>query len=108
MRIRIVQKPTMASIDGIRLDLFEPGGEFEVGPTLAALLLVEGFAEPVDAEPSPPLETRPDPPPPVASRDSMPPNLYREDSPPYLDRELATDQNRPHRSRRRARKRTRA
>jgi hypothetical protein len=54
MRIRILQKPDTASIDGIRLDCFEPGFRYDVGPLLGALLLAEGWAEPVaDDEPAP-------------------------------------------------------
>jgi hypothetical protein len=49
MRIRVIQKPSLQSIDGIRLDLFQPGQQYEVGTTLAMLFLAEGWAEPVDA-----------------------------------------------------------
>jgi hypothetical protein len=113
MRIRIVRKPTTASIDGIRLDLFEPGREFDVGPTLAALLLVERFAEPVIAEARPEVQA-PDPPAPPATPllprpspvrpDAMPPNLHREICPPYLDRAIAAEAVKRPRNRRRARK----
>src|SRR4051812_34909589 len=47
MRIRVRQKPGVPSIDGIRLDLFEPGDEYDVGTTLAMLALADGWAEPV-------------------------------------------------------------
>jgi hypothetical protein len=47
MRIRILQKPEQASIDGIRLDRFQPGGVYDVGNALGELLLAEGWGEPV-------------------------------------------------------------
>jgi hypothetical protein len=50
MRIRIRQKPTLPEVDGIRLDVFAPGMQYEVGPTLGALFLAEGWAEPVVSE----------------------------------------------------------
>ena len=50
MRIRIVQLPTMESLDGIRLDHFAIGGEYEVGNCIGALLLAEGWAEPVSLD----------------------------------------------------------
>jgi hypothetical protein len=47
MRIRVIQKPLAASVDGIRLDLFEVGSQYDVGTTLGTLALAEGWAEPV-------------------------------------------------------------
>ena len=47
VRIRIVQKPTSHSIDGVRLDAFELGHQYEVGNALGALFLSEGWAEPL-------------------------------------------------------------
>jgi hypothetical protein len=47
IRLRIVQHPPIADVDGIRLDYFEVGAEYHVGNTIAALLLAEGWAEPV-------------------------------------------------------------
>ena len=41
LRIKILQKPPTSSIEGIRLDRFEPGFLYEVGNTLGALLLAE-------------------------------------------------------------------
>jgi hypothetical protein len=46
MRIKIVQQPPIVEIDGIRLDSFEVGLEYEVGNTVAAVFLAEGWAEP--------------------------------------------------------------
>ena len=89
MRIRIVRRPGVQSIDGIRLDRFEPGYKYDVGNSLAALLLAEGWAtpEPLD-EPAlliPMSEVEPgraQPP-----RDpANPPNLIRELYPPYFER----------------------
>jgi hypothetical protein len=45
MRIRIIQAPTSASIDGLRLDGFKPGRQYEVDTTLATYLFAEGWAE---------------------------------------------------------------
>src|SRR5438270_207186 len=50
MRIRVIQKPREACIDGIQLDRFFPGMQYEVGPTLGALFLAEGWAEPIDSQ----------------------------------------------------------
>ncbi len=47
MRIRIVQKPPIDDVDGIRLDVFQTGFQYEVGHQLGALLLAERWAEPV-------------------------------------------------------------
>ena len=44
MRIRVIQKPRERSIDGIQLDRFRPGVLYEVGTTLGALFLAEGWA----------------------------------------------------------------
>ena len=93
MRIRILQIPRLACIDGIRLDQFVDGHQYEVGNTLGALFLCEGWAEPVD-DPSPalviPLREFPvDAPPPRPT----PPNLTRETHPSTADapRAMALD-----------------
>lgn len=93
MRIRIVQRPPETSIDGIRLDRFEPGRQYEVGNTLGALFLAEGWATPVELD-EPPLpvpfsESDPFDPrrlyqPPDAKPD--PANLVRDTYPPKRDR----------------------
>ena len=49
MRIRVVQKPGSTSIDGIRLQDYESGHSYEVGTTVGALMLAEGWAVPDDA-----------------------------------------------------------
>ena len=46
MRIKIVRMPTQTAVDGIRLDGFHPGSSYEVGTTVAALFLAEGWAVP--------------------------------------------------------------
>jgi hypothetical protein len=50
LRIRIIQKPSRRSIDGIQLGRFQPGCQYEVGNVLGALMLSEGWAEPVADE----------------------------------------------------------
>jgi len=47
LRIRVVQKPSLPSIDAIALDRFVPCHTYEVGNALGAYLLAEGWAEPV-------------------------------------------------------------
>jgi hypothetical protein len=39
-------------VDGIAVDAFEVGREYEVGPSLGALFLAERWAEPVTADPA--------------------------------------------------------
>ena len=46
MRITVIHKPTMACIDGIRLDVFEVGHYYDVGSLLGAVMLAEGWAAP--------------------------------------------------------------
>lgn len=82
MRILIVRKPSEC-IDGIRLDQFVPGHQYEVGNTLGALFLCEEWAEPVD-DPTPALVI----PPHEFNADgvkSWPQNLMREFFPPHHD-----------------------
>jgi hypothetical protein len=64
MRIQIIQRPTIASIDGLELDRFEPGCLYEVGITLGMLLLAEGWARPIANESKPGRSTDVDPCPP--------------------------------------------
>jgi len=99
MRIRIVQKPSVACIDGVQLDQFEPGQQYEVGNIFGALLLAEGWAEPVD-DPAPALviplsELEPE------AAEPLPANLIRESIPPYYHepRALALDRRRRQRNR---------
>jgi hypothetical protein len=50
MRIRVVQRPTQASVDGLRLDRFETGYTYDVSTSLGCLMLSEQWAEPVVSE----------------------------------------------------------
>lgn len=95
MRIRIVQTPPIRDVDGIALDCFLVGEQYEVGNNLGSLFLAEGWAEPVPLdEPRPytpfgaddPFDSR------LLYRDrDAPPNLTKERRPPYVDRDLAAD-----------------
>ena len=51
MRIRIVRTLPIRDVDGIALDTFEVGLEYDVGTRMGALMLAEGWAEPVAAAP---------------------------------------------------------
>jgi len=86
MRIRVIQKPLSQSIDGLRLDSFQPGRQYEMGTTLGMLFLSEGWGEPVVTE-EPALLTPVQEMPPSADRsvERALPNLHREKTPPYLD-----------------------
>ena len=106
MRIRIVQRPPVSSIDGIRLDRYEVGRSYDVGNSVASLLLAEQWAEPV------PLDELGDAPELIIERLQLqtrrqhsnqdPTNLIRERQSPYLDtRQLAAAADRYRRSRRR-------
>jgi hypothetical protein len=84
----------MKGIDGIHLDCFEVGQEYEVGNSIGALFLAEGWAEPVPLDaPAPVL--------PFAENDPFnsgrlyqqahtPPNLEQDRRPPYLPYDVAT------------------
>ena len=106
MRIRIVQRPAVSSIDGIRLDRYEVGCSYDVGNSLASLLLAEQWAEPVS------LDELDDTPELIIERLQLqtrrrhsnqdPTNLIREKQSPYLDtRQIAAAADRLRRSRRR-------
>jgi hypothetical protein len=66
---------------------FVPGRKYNVGTSIGALMLAEGWAEPVDGEdadvPTPFSEE--DPFMPRVIDRSSPPNLIRETYPPYAD-----------------------
>ena len=52
MRIKIVQKPKAICIDGLRMDQFQLGQEYDVGWRFGSVMLLEGWAEAVGfAEP---------------------------------------------------------
>jgi hypothetical protein len=84
MRIRIVQKPGSTSIDGVRLQDFEPGQSYEIGSTLGALLLAEGWAVPDDA-------------PDLGSNDPPTRQIRGIYEPPRALRDIAADYSRPSR-----------
>ena len=95
MRIQVIQRPTLASIDGIRLDRFEPGRIYDVGTSLGSVLLAEGWAVPVVATESPrriPLRDM--------KPSELPPNLIIERTPSAV-RQLGLAADRPKRRRRR-------
>jgi len=99
MRIRIIQKPTMASIDGVLIGRFRVGQQYEIGNILGAVFLAEGWAEPVD-DPDPALVI------PLREFDGTAPinprNLIREMFPPYYDGLSASALDRRRRPRRRS------
>jgi hypothetical protein len=101
MRIRIVQKPPVDDVDGIRLDVFQHGFQYDVGNQLGALLLAERWAEPVESdEPAVLIPVREF----TADAGSGPDNLTREFWPPYYSAppEMAVDRRlRPRRGPRR-------
>ena len=100
MRIRIVQKPSVAFIDGVRLDQFRLGNVYHLGSLLAGVFLAEGWAEPVD-DPTP---AELDPTRQLSSDGVRIRNLTREFFPPYYDGSpsaLAAERRSPRRARRR-------
>src|SRR5437870_4755945 len=103
MRIRVIQKPGETCIDGIKLDGFKVGVQYEVGTTLGSLFLAEGWAVPVDSiEPAvliPLSEFAPD----RRKSGTTPTPKDRDMFPPYYDTPLAfaADHQRKKRPRRR-------
>jgi hypothetical protein len=89
LRIRIVRKPAIASLDGIRFSDFEVGGEYVVGTVTGEVLLAEGWGVPIDepAPTAPPYE-----PVYVIRREidpQSPPNLLRDKWPPPFEERFA-------------------
>jgi hypothetical protein len=88
MRIKVIQRPNTASIDGLRLDRFEPGFQYDVGTSLGALFLAERWAVPVASE-EPALVvpfSETDPAAETPDRDARTPaNVAREQSPRSLN-----------------------
>src|SRR5882724_5993421 len=97
MRIKILRTPTLRDVDGIRLDVFQPGLQYEMGNSLGALFLSEGWGEPVASdEPAMLVPMRE-----LAAGDSPadPQNLMREVWPPYYEGPaLAADRRRRRRT----------
>jgi hypothetical protein len=93
-------------VDGIALDGYKVGDEYELGNSLAALFLAEGWAEPVELDgPALPEPFSADDPFGTATLDrNSPPNLVKEQLPPFLERDLAHDFARHWRQRRRRRR----
>jgi hypothetical protein len=94
MRIKVVRPPTQANIDGVQLDRFVRGRQYEVSNLLGAVFLAEGWAEPVESE-RPTVLT------PYSAFEedravSKPSNLVREIFPPdaEMPRALAADRRR--------------
>ena len=60
MRIRIIRSPTESNVDGISLSRFEVGLVYSLPVSLATLMIVEGWAEPLvdrSADPTlPPIQ----------------------------------------------------
>src|SRR6266478_273145 len=101
MRIKVIRTPTLSEVDGVRLDLFRPGVQYEMGNCLGALVLAEGWGVPVDStEPAmviPMSEF-------AADRDRAEPrNAVREVRPPSCDAPPALALDRRRRSRTRSR-----
>ena len=97
MRMKVVQRPPVASIDGLRLDRFEPGYHYDVGTALGILMLAERWAEPVlNKEPAllvPLNETKP-----CDNHDPL--NLIRRKFPPCTEQfSVAADRERKTRTR---------
>ncbi len=78
----------MASIDGFRLDRFQPGREYEVGTLIGSVFLAEGWAEPAET-------------PGKVDATINPPNLIRDIFPPYYTAPLALVADRRRRRRHR-------
>ena len=88
MRIRIIQQPADSCLEKAQLDHFEVDHEYEIGTTVACVILSEGWGEPVGvavaAVEAPYSEMDPLSPKPYRDVDA-PHNLIREHYPPYLD-----------------------
>jgi len=83
----------MVSVDGLRLDRFEPGHLYNVGTELGCLLLCEGWAEPADDTGPAELSTRTS-----QDRGAGPPDFLKEMFPysieAFAPRALAADKRR--------------
>ena len=85
MRIRIIQKPDIPYIDGVRLEHFEWGMQYDVNSALGVYMIAQGWANPITSDDpvraTPLSELDPD-----NSRDlASSANLRRESVPSYYD-----------------------
>jgi hypothetical protein len=96
MRIRILRAPPVGNIDGVDLSHFFVGGEYDVGHPLSALLVVEGWAEPLSGDgPQQPAPFGPDDPFTTSLLDrSNPPKLVKEQFPTEVPRHKVADLSR--------------
>ena len=102
MRIHILHAPTGDDVDGVDLSHFQVGSEYNVTHTFAAMMVAEGWAEPLPVDaPQPPAAFGPDDPftMPVLDR-STPPKLVKEQLPAYLAPDKAADMSRRRRKKR--------
>jgi len=88
MRIRIVHQPALPDLDGVGLTQSHVGRAYDLGISLASVLLAEGWAEPIPLDaPPPPVPFGPEDPftmrivgrrePPALVRDEFPPSAKR-------------------------------
>jgi len=96
MRILVVQRPPVNCIDGMRLDRFMPGHQYEVATSLAAVLIAEQWAEPLTGAPPvlAPLRGESGP-----AAGAVSPDLVRATYPARLDGPAALAADRPGRTR---------
>jgi len=102
MRIRILHTPNTDDIDGIDLRRFTVGLTYEVGNSLGALMLAEGWAAPASDDDASALLVPFSDADPFVTRivEHNPPNLLRESYPPYIDElSIAADLDRRRRTR---------
>jgi hypothetical protein len=85
MRIKVLHRPALAAVDGIDLRHFVPGRAYDVGTSLGALMLAEGWAAPVESDAPDVTPFSGDPFTSHAPDSSSPPNLIRETHPPTAD-----------------------
>src|SRR5436190_15056124 len=103
IRVRVVRRPPLSTLDGFSLTRFEVGRDYEVGNQLGALLLAEGWAVPVPLDAPPPVVPfGPDDPYDMRLLDRK---RRPSSPPPSSPRDRATDT--PHRRRRRKTERPR-
>src|SRR5262245_14426983 len=102
MRIKVLRLASVDQIDGIDLRRFVPGLQYDVGNQIGALMLAEGWAEPVaddQASATPGPFSEDDPFVSCVIDRNNPPNLVRETYPPYVD-DLPDPANDPEQRRR--------